>query len=448
MAINNEYLAGLYERVIKRNPNEPEFHQAVFEVLESLVGVAEAHPEYIERGVFESIVEPERIIKFRVPWVDDNGKVQINRGYRIQFNSAIGPYKGGLRFHPSVYEGIIKFLGFEQIFKNSLTGLPIGCGKGGSDFDPKGKSDMEVMRFCQSFMTELSKHIGADTDVPAGDIGVGGREIGYLFGQYKRLRNENVGVLTGKGLNYGGSLVRTEATGYGLCYYTEAMLKDHGSSFEGKTVAISGSGNVAIYACEKATQLGAKVITMSDSNGYIIDNNGIDLDLIKQLKEVQRKRISEYVNTHPEAEYHEGCKGVWTVKCDIALPCATQNELDGESAKALVANGVIAVCEGANMPSTPEAITEFHSNGVLFGPAKATNAGGVATSALEMSQNSSRYNWKFEKVDKRLKKIMENIYKNSCEAAKKYGMEGNLVAGANIAGFLKVADAMMAQGIV
>ena len=448
MAINNEYLAGLYERVVKRNPNEPEFHQAVFEVLESLVGVAEAHPEYIERGVFESIVEPERIIKFRVPWVDDNGKVQINRGYRIQFNSAIGPYKGGLRFHPSVYEGIIKFLGFEQIFKNSLTGLPIGGGKGGSDFDPKGKSDMEVMRFCQSFMTELSKHIGADTDVPAGDIGVGGREIGYLFGQYKRLRNENVGVLTGKGLNYGGSLVRTEATGYGLCYYTEAMLNDHDSSFEGKTVVISGSGNVAIYACEKATQLGAKVITMSDSNGYIVDRNGIDLDLIKQLKEVQRKRISEYVAAHPEAEYHEGCKGVWNVKCDIALPCATQNELDGDAAKALIANGVIAVCEGANMPSTPEAITEFHSNGVLFGPAKATNAGGVATSALEMCQNSSRYSWKFEKVDKRLKKIMENIYRNSCEAAKKYGMEGNLVAGANIAGFLKVADAMMAQGIV
>ena len=448
MAINNEYLAGLYERVIKRNPNEPEFHQAVYEVLESLVGVAEAHPEYIERGVFESIVEPERIIKFRVPWVDDNGKVQINRGYRIQFNSAIGPYKGGLRFHPSVYEGIIKFLGFEQIFKNSLTGLPIGGGKGGSDFDPKGKSDMEVMRFCQSFMTELSKHIGADTDVPAGDIGVGGREIGFLFGQYKRLRNENVGVLTGKGLNYGGSLVRTEATGYGLCYYAEAMLNDHDSSFEGKTVAISGSGNVAIYACEKATQLGAKVITMSDSNGYIVDNNGIDLDLIKQLKEVQRKRISEYVNTHPEAEYHEGCKGVWNVKCDIALPCATQNELDGDAAKTLVANGVIAVCEGANMPSTPEAIAEFQSNGVLFGPAKATNAGGVATSALEMCQNSARYSWKFEKVDKKLKKIMENIYKNSCEAAKKYGMEGNLVAGANIAGFLKVADAMMAQGIV
>ncbi|MDE5604133.1 MAG: NADP-specific glutamate dehydrogenase [Eubacterium sp.] len=448
MAINNEYLAGLYERVIKRNPNEPEFHQAVYEVLESLVGVAEAHPEYIERGVFESIVEPERIIKFRVPWVDDNGKVQINRGYRIQFNSAIGPYKGGLRFHPSVYEGIIKFLGFEQIFKNSLTGLPIGGGKGGSDFNPKGKSDMEVMRFCQSFMTELSKHIGADTDVPAGDIGVGGREIGFLFGQYKRLRNENVGVLTGKGLNYGGSLVRTEATGYGLCYYTEAMLNDHNSSFEGKTVAISGSGNVAIYACEKATQLGAKVITMSDSNGYIVDNNGIDLDLIKELKEVQRKRISEYVNTHPEAEYHEGCRGVWTVKCDIALPCATQNELNGEEAKTLVANGVIAVCEGANMPSTPEAIAEFQSNGVLFGPAKATNAGGVATSALEMCQNSARYSWSFEKVDKKLKKIMEDIYKNSCEAAKKYGMEGNLVAGANIAGFLKVADAMMAQGIV
>lgn len=448
MTIKNEYLAGLMERVIKRNPNEPEFHQAVFEVLESLVGVAEAHPEYIERGVFESIVEPERIIKFRVPWVDDSGKVQINRGYRIQFNSAIGPYKGGLRFHPSVYEGIIKFLGFEQIFKNSLTGLPIGGGKGGSDFDPKGKSEMEVMRFCQSFMTELSKHIGADTDVPAGDIGVGGREIGYLFGQYKRLKNENVGVLTGKGLSYGGSLVRTEATGYGLCYYTNAMLKDHNSSFEGKTVAISGSGNVAIYACEKATQLGAKVITMSDSNGYIVDNNGIDLDLIKELKEVQRKRISEYVKTHTDAEYHEGCKGVWNIKCDIALPCATQNELDGEAAKTLVKNGVMAVCEGANMPSTPEAIAEFQSHGVLFGPAKATNAGGVATSALEMCQNSGRIAWKFEKVDKKLKHIMENIYKNSCEAAKKYGMEGNLVAGANIAGFLKVADAMMAQGIV
>lgn len=448
MSINNEYLAGLYQRVIKRNPNEPEFHQAVYEVLESLAPVADAHPEYIERGIFESIVEPERIIKFRVPWVDDNGKVQINRGYRIQFNSAIGPYKGGLRFHPSVYEGIIKFLGFEQIFKNSLTGLPIGGGKGGSDFDPKGKSDMEVMRFCQSFMTELSKHIGADTDVPAGDIGVGGREIGFLFGQYKRLRNENVGVLTGKGLSYGGSLARTEATGYGLCYYTEAMLNDHGNSFKGKTVCLSGSGNVAIYACEKATQLGAKVITMSDSNGYIVDKNGIDLDLIKQLKEVERKRIKEYVNVHTDAEYHEGCSGVWTTKCDIALPCATQNEINENSAKTLVNNGVIAVCEGANMPSTPEAVLLFQEHGVLFGPAKATNAGGVATSALEMCQNSGRKPWTFEDVDAQLKEIMENIYKNSCEAAKKYGMEGNLVAGANIAGFLKVADAMMAQGIV
>ena len=448
MSINNEYLAGLYQRVIKRNPNEPEFHQAVYEVLESLAPVADAHPEYIERGIFESIVEPERIIKFRVPWVDDNGKVQINRGYRIQFNSAIGPYKGGLRFHPSVYEGIIKFLGFEQIFKNSLTGLPIGGGKGGSDFNPKGKSDMEVMRFCQSFMTELSKHIGADTDVPAGDIGVGGREIGFLFGQYKRLRNENVGVLTGKGLSYGGSLVRTEATGYGLCYYTEAMLNDHDNSFSGKTVCLSGSGNVAIYACEKATQLGAKVITMSDSNGYIVDKNGIDLDLIKQLKEVERKRIKEYVNVHTDAEYHEGCSGVWTVKCDIALPCATQNEINEDSAKVLIDNGVIAVCEGANMPSTPEAVLLFQENGVLFGPAKATNAGGVATSALEMCQNSGRHAWTFEAVDAELKGIMENIYKNSCEAAKKYGMDGNLVAGANIAGFLKVADAMMAQGIV
>lgn len=448
MSINNEYLAGLYQRVMKRNPNEPEFHQAVYEVLESLAPVADAHPEYVERGIFESIVEPERIIKFRVPWVDDNGKVQINRGYRIQFNSAIGPYKGGLRFHPSVYEGIIKFLGFEQIFKNSLTGLPIGGGKGGSDFDPKGKSDMEVMRFCQSFMTELSKHIGADTDVPAGDIGVGGREIGFLFGQYKRLRNENVGVLTGKGLSYGGSLARTEATGYGLCYYTEAMLNDHDNSFDGKTVCLSGSGNVAIYACEKATQLGAKVITMSDSNGYIVDKNGIDLDLIKQLKEVERKRIKEYVNVHADAEYHEGCSGVWTTKCDIALPCATQNEIDENSAKALIDNGVIAVCEGANMPSTPEAVLLFQENGVLFGPAKATNAGGVATSALEMCQNSARKPWTFEDVDAQLKEIMENIYKKSCDAAKKYGMEGNLVAGANIAGFLKVADAMMAQGIV
>uniref|UniRef100_UPI0040267A1D NADP-specific glutamate dehydrogenase n=1 Tax=Eubacterium sp. TaxID=142586 RepID=UPI0040267A1D len=448
MSIKNEYLAGLMERVIKRNPNEPEFHQAVEEVLESLEPVAESHPEYIEKGVFEMIVEPERIIKFRVPWVDDNGNIQVNRGYRIQYNSAIGPYKGGLRFHPSVYEGIIKFLGFEQIFKNSLTGLPIGGAKGGSDFDPKGKSDMEVMRFCQSFMTELYRHIGADTDVPAGDIGVGAREIGFLFGQYKRIVNQNNGVLTGKGLNYGGSLVRTEATGYGLCYYTEAMLNDHGTSFKGKKVVISGSGNVAIYACEKATQLGAKVITMSDSDGYIIDKRGIDLALVKELKEVERKRIREYVTYHPEAEYHEGCSGVWSVKCDIALPCATQNELDGEAAKLLVENGVMAVCEGANMPSTPEAILEFQNNNVLFGPAKATNAGGVATSALEMCQNSSRHPWDFETVDKELKSIMENIYTMSCEAAKKYGVEGNLVAGANIAGFIKVAEAMLCQGIV
>ena len=448
MSIKNKYLAGLMERVIKRNPNEPEFHQAVEEMLETLDNVADRHPEYIEKGVFDMIVEPERVIKFRVPWMDDNGNIQVNRGYRIQFNSAIGPYKGGLRFHPSVYEGIIKFLGFEQIFKNSLTGLPIGGAKGGSDFDPKGKSDNEVMRFCQSFMTELYRHIGADTDVPAGDIGVGAREIGYLFGQYKRIVNQNDGVLTGKGLNYGGSLVRTEATGYGLCYYTDVMLKHHHTSFKGKTVVISGSGNVAIYACEKATQLGAKVVTMSDSNGYIVDKRGIDLALVKELKEVKRKRIKEYVKHHPEAVYHEGCSGVWGVKCDIALPCATQNELDGEAAKKLIKNGVYAVCEGANMPSTPEAIAEFQKKGVLFGPAKATNAGGVATSALEMCQNSSRHPWSFEDVDRELRSIMENIYNKSCEAAKEYGVEGNLVAGANIAGFIKVADAMLSQGLV
>ncbi len=448
MSIKNKYLAGLMERVIKRNPNEPEFHQAVEEMLETLDNVADRHPEYIEKGVFDMIVEPERIIKFRVPWMDDNGNIQVNRGYRIQFNSAIGPYKGGLRFHPSVYEGIIKFLGFEQIFKNSLTGLPIGGAKGGSDFDPKGKSDNEVMRFCQSFMTELYRHIGADTDVPAGDIGVGAREIGYLFGQYKRIVNQNNGVLTGKGLNYGGSLVRTEATGYGLCYYTDVMLKHHHTSFKGKTVVISGSGNVAIYACEKATQLGAKVITMSDSNGYIVDKRGIDLALVKELKEVKRKRIKEYVKHHPEAVYHEGCSGVCGGQCDIALPCATQNELDGEAAKKLIKNGVYAVCEGANMPSTPEAIAEFQKKGVLFGPAKATNAGGVATSALEMCQNSSRHPWSFEDVDRELRSIMENIYNKSCEAAKEYGVEGNLVAGANIAGFIKVADAMLSQGLV
>lgn len=448
MNIKNAYLAGVMEKVIKRNPGEPEFHQAVSEVLESLEPVVEKYPEFIEKGVIDSIVEPERIIKFRVPWVDDNGKVQVNRGFRVQFNSAIGPYKGGLRFHPSVYEGIIKFLGFEQVFKNSLTGLPIGGGKGGSDFDPKGKSDMEVMRFCQSFMTELSKHIGADTDVPAGDIGVGGREIGYLFGQYKRLRNEFTGVLTGKGLTYGGSLARTEATGYGLCYFTEEMLNDHGDSFKGKTVVVSGSGNVAIYATEKATQLGAKVVALSDSNGYIYDKNGVDLDLVKQLKEVERKRIKEYVTVRPEAEYHEGCSGIWGIKCDIALPCATQNEINEESAKKLVANGVKVVSEGANMPSTPEAIHVYQSNGILFGPAKAANAGGVATSALEMSQNSMRYSWTFEEVDAKLKDIMVNIYHNAADAAEEFGMKGNMVAGANIAGFMKVAKSMLAYGVV
>lgn len=448
MSLKNQYLVELFERVQKRNPGEPEFHQAVKEVLESLEPVIEAHPEYIESGVVDSIVEPERIIKFRVPWVDDNGKVQINRGFRVQFNSAIGPYKGGLRFHPSVYEGIIKFLGFEQIFKNSLTGLPIGGGKGGSDFDPKGKSDAEVMRFCQSFMTELSKHIGADTDVPAGDIGVGAREIGYMFGQYKRLRNEFTGVLTGKGLTYGGSLARTEATGYGLCYFTKEMLLANGSSFQDKTVVISGSGNVAIYATEKATELGGKVVALSDSNGYVYDKNGIDLAAVKQIKEVERKRIKEYVKDHPTAEYHEGCRGIWTIPCDIALPCATQNELDLESANALIKNGVKAVAEGANMPSTPEAIEAFQKAGVMFGPAKAANAGGVATSALEMSQNSMRYSWTFKEVDAKLHDIMVNIYHNCANAAKEYGMEGNLVAGANIAGFLKVADAMKWHGAV
>lgn len=448
MAVKNQYLKDVLTQVEKRNAGESEFLQAVTEVLESLEPVIEKHPEFEAAGLIERLVEPERVIYFRVPWTDDNGKVQVNRGYRVQFNSAIGPYKGGLRFHPSVCQSIIKFLGFEQIFKNSLTGLPIGGGKGGSDFDPKGKSDAEVMRFCQSFMTELSKHIGADTDVPAGDIGVGGREIGFMYGQYKRLRNEFTGVLTGKGLTYGGSLARTEATGYGLCYFTNAMLNDNGKSFKGATVVISGSGNVAIYAVQKATELGAKVITVSDSNGYIVDKNGIDLAAVKQIKEVERKRIKEYLNYHPEAEYYEGCKGVWTVPCDIALPCATQNELDGESAKALVANGCYAVAEGANMPSTPEAVEYFQANGVLFGPAKAANAGGVATSALEMSQNSMRYSWSFEEVDAKLKGIMEDIYAKSSEAAKNYGHEGNYVMGANIAGFLKVAEAMMAHGII
>ena len=444
----SQYLQKVYEKTEERNAGEKEFLQAVKEVLESLEPVVAANPKLEENGVIERIVEPERQISFRVSWVDDNGKVQVNRGYRVQFNSAIGPYKGGLRLHPSVNASVIKFLGFEQIFKNSLTGLPIGGGKGGSDFDPKGKSDGEVMRFCQSFMTELSKHIGADTDVPAGDIGTGAREIGYMYGQYKRLRNEFTGVLTGKGLTYGGSLARTEATGYGLCYFVEEMLncmkKD---SFKGKTVVISGSGNVAIYANQKATELGGKVVAMSDSNGYIYDKNGIDLAVVKQIKEVERGRIKDYVNRVSGAEYHEGCAGIWNVKCDVALPCATQNEINEDSAKTLVANGVIAVGEGANMPSTPEAVAVFQDAGVLFAPAKAANAGGVATSALEMSQNSMRYSWTFEEVDAKLKNIMINIFHNSYNAAEKYGMSGNLVAGANIAGFEKVADAMIAQGI-
>ena len=443
-----EYIAGVMETVKKRNPGEPEFHQAVTEVLESLAPVLEAHPEYVEAGLVERLVEPERIIKFRVPWVDDSGKVQVNRGFRIQYNSAIGPYKGGLRFHPSVYEGIIKFLGFEQIFKNSLTGLPIGGGKGGSDFDPKGKSNGEVMRFCQSYMTELQKFIGADTDVPAGDIGVGAREIGYLYGQYKRLRDEYTGVLTGKGLTYGGSLARKEATGFGLCYFTEEMLKANGKSFKGQQVVVSGSGNVAIYAAAKATELGATVVAMSDSNGYIYDKNGVNLEIIKDIKEVRRARISEYVEKVPSAEYHEGCRNIWTVKCDIALPCATQNEIDETSAKTLIANGCYAVSEGANMPSTPEAIAAIQAAGLLFGPAKAANAGGVATSALEMSQNSMRYSWTFEEVDAKLQGIMVNIFKNCESSAAKYGMAGNYAAGANIAGFIKVAEAMMAQGVV
>lgn len=434
------------QNVIKRNPSETEFHQAVKEVLESLEMVAERHPEYVEAGIFERIVEPERQIMFRVSWIDDNGNVQVNRGFRVQFNSAIGPYKGGLRLHPSVYLGIIKFLGFEQIFKNSLTGLPIGGGKGGSDFDPKGKSDREIMAFCQSFMTELSKHIGEDTDVPAGDIGVGGREIGYMYGQYKRLKNEFTGVLTGKGLTWGGSLARKEATGYGLCYFVDEMIKAQGKSFKGATVVITGSGNVAIYAAEKVKQLGGKVVALSDSSGYIFHACGIDLDAIKQIKEVDRKRIKEYTNYHVDSIYTDGAD-IASIKCDIFLPCATQNEVDEKAAKTLVANGCYAVGEGANMPCTPEAIKVFQDNGVLFAPGKAANAGGVATSALEMCQNSMRYSWTFEEVNAKLKNIMIDIYKASSEAAKSYGLENNLVAGANIAGFLKVADAMYAQGV-
>ncbi|MBR5005501.1 MAG: NADP-specific glutamate dehydrogenase [Clostridia bacterium] len=444
----NEYIESVLATVKKRNPGEAEFYQAVSEVLETLRPVLEAHPEYQKAGLIERLVEPEKIIKFRVPWVDDSGKVQVNRGYRIQFNNAIGPYKGGLRFRDNVTESVIKFLGFEQIFKNSLTGLPIGGGKGGSDFDPKGKSDAEVMRFCQSFMTELFKYIGADTDVPAGDIGVGAREIGFLYGQYKRLTDLYEGVLTGKGLTYGGSLARKEATGFGLCYFTEEMLKANGKSFKDHKVVISGSGNVAIYAAVKATALGGKVIAMSDSNGFVYDPDGIDIELVKQIKEVNRGRISEYLKARPGATYGDKCSDIWGIKCDIALPCATQNEIDGESAKKLVENGCFCVSEGANMPSTPEAIETYRQAGILFGPAKAANAGGVATSALEMSQNSMRYSWTFEEVDEKLHGIMVNIFKNVESAAAKYGMPGNYAAGANIAGFLKVADAMMAQGIV
>ncbi|MEG9429337.1 MAG: NADP-specific glutamate dehydrogenase [Christensenellaceae bacterium] len=448
MAIKNAYLLDLLERTKKRNAGEPEFIQAVTEVFTSLEPVIEKRQDLVDAGVLERLVEPERQIMFRVPWVDDNGKVQVNRGYRIQFNSAIGPYKGGIRLHPSVYLGIIKFLGFEQVFKNSLTTLPMGGAKGGSDFDPKGKSDGEIMRFCQSFMTELCKYIGADCDVPAGDIGTGAREIGFMFGQYKRIRNEWVGVLTGKGLTYGGSLARKEATGFGLCYFTKEMLAANGMSFDGKTVLISGSGNVAIYACQKAQSYGAKVVAMSDSNGYIYDKNGIDLNAVKEIKEVKRGRIKDYLTYHKDAEYHEGCKGIWTIPCDIALPCATQNEIDGESAKILVKNGCKVVSEGANMPSTPEAIDTYLANGVLYGPAKAANAGGVATSGLEMSQNSIRYSWTFEEVDEKLHNIMKSIFKACDEAAKEYGMPGNYMAGANIAGFLKVAEAMKAQGNV
>ena len=442
------YAYEVLQKVIERNPGEAEFHQAVKEVLETLEPLLNVRRDYRRAGILERIVEPERQIIFRVPWVDDQGKVQVNRGYRVEFNSAIGPYKGGLRFHPSVNLAIIKFLGFEQIFKNSLTGTPIGAGKGGSDFDPKGRSDGEVMRFCQSFMTELYRHIGPNTDVPAGDIGVGSREIGYMFGQYKRIKNTFEGVITGKGLTYGGSLVRKEATGYGLIYLVNEMLEDKHMSFEGATVVISGSGNVAIYAAEKAMESGAKVVTMSDSNGYIYDAQGINLDTVKLIKEVNRGRIKEYAAIHSTAKHYEGYDGIWSIPCDIALPCATQNELNGESAKILVKNGCVAVGEGANMPTSPEAVEIFRENKVLFAPAKAANAGGVATSALEMSQNSLRLSWSFEEVDQKLKDIMVSIYKTISEVAKEYGCEGDLIAGANIAGFIKVADSMLVQGIV
>ena len=442
------YVDDVLAKVIAKNPSEPEFHQAVTEVFETIRPLIEANEEeYKKQAVLERITEPERMIKFRVPWVDDNGQVQVNMGIRVQFNSAIGPYKGGLRFHPSVNQGIIKFLGFEQIFKNSLTGLPIGGGKGGSDFDPKGKSDREVMAFCQSFMTELYRHIGKDTDVPAGDIGVGGREIGYLFGQYKRMTGLYEGVLTGKGLTFGGSLARTQATGYGLVYMLDEMLKHNGKEIAGKTVLVSGSGNVAIYAVEKAQQYGAKVVAMSDSNGYIYDADGIKLDVVKEIKEVRRGRIKEYADAVPTAVYTEG-KGIWTIPCDIALPCATQNELNLDDAKALLANGCFAVAEGANMPSTREATDLFVEKKILFMPGKAANAGGVATSGLEQSQNSLRLSWTFEEVDERLHKIMIDIFAKAADAAERYGVPGNYVAGANIAGFEKVVEAMIAQGIV
>ncbi|MDD6095413.1 MAG: NADP-specific glutamate dehydrogenase [Clostridia bacterium] len=447
MAFKNAYLQKVYEKVEQRNPGEKEFLQAVREVLESFEPVVEKDKSFETNGIIDRIVEPERFIQFRVSWVDDNGNVQVNRGYRCQFNSAIGPYKGGIRLHPSVCASVIKFLGFEQIFKNSLTGLPMGGGKGGSDFDPKGKSDREIMAFCQSFMTELSKHIGADTDVPAGDIGTGAREIGYMFGQYKRLRGLFEGVLTGKGLTYGGSLARTEATGYGLLYITEEMLKCHGDSMKDKIVAVSGAGNVAIYAIQKAQQLGAKVVTCSDSNGWVYDPDGIDVAALKEIKEVKRQRLTAYKDYRPASEYHEG-KGVWSVKCDVALPCATQNELNLEDAKMLVANGAKVVAEGANMPTTQEATDFLQESGVYFLPGKAANAGGVATSALEMSQNSERLHWTFEEVDSKLQKIMVDLYHNIDNAAKKYGFEGNYVAGANIAGFEKVVEAMTAQGVV
>jgi glutamate dehydrogenase (NADP+) len=446
--MSNQIVADIMGLVTARNPGETEFHQAVREVVESVAVVIDRHPELAKAKILERIVEPDRQIIFRVPWVDDRGQVQINRGFRVQFNSAIGPYKGGLRFHPSVYLGIIKFLGFEQIFKNALTTTPIGGAKGGSDFDPKGKTDNEVMHFCQSFMNELFRHIGPDTDVPAGDIGVGGREIGYMFGQYKKLTNTFTGVLTGKGIGWGGSLVRTEATGYGLVYFVTRMLQDRGADWKGKKVVVSGSGNVAIYATEKCQQLGAKVLAMSDSNGYIVDEAGIKIDTVKQIKEVRRGRIREYVDAHPRARYVEGWQGIWSVPCDVALPSATQNEIDQAAAKSLVKNGCIAVGEGANMPSTPEAVEVFQQAGVSVGPAKAANAGGVATSALEMAQNSMRINWPFDEVDARLKQIMNAVYDQCVAAAGEYGMKGNLVAGANIAGFLKVANAMIAQGVV